>query len=265
MPTSQPRSAEGPDTLHEPDERGRRADAAAVDRRNSPAALAGSGVQPNPGVSAPLPPTPAIAAALQRCERLLSHEVGQMVSVRSVFALLDCPDDASTSELIEAADRLERSIASREDDLGDAVRSALAAMHRSIGKGSDDWYFGGTLADIDTELGRVVEHLMVVVGVVSMAEQRRLVHDGQLLGLAAERARRTVHDLVIRAQEDRFRAQLPDGDACRTVHLHPELGRFVLDAGDAVDTSSTGHTGPDHHAGSVTRDTVRMRVLLDLG
>jgi hypothetical protein len=202
---------------------------------------------------APLPPTPAIAAALQRCERLLSYEVGQMVAVRSVFALLDCADDADADLITSSADRLEGSIARRDDDLAAAIRLAIAAIRRSLVDGSDDWYFGGTLADVDAELGRVVEHLMVVVGLVSAAEQRRLVHDAQLLGVGPERARTMVRELVLRAHAERTQAAVQHEDgAVRTVHLHPGLGRFVLDG------------GADGRSEVVARDAVRMRVLLDV-
>jgi hypothetical protein len=202
---------------------------------------------------APLPPTPAIAAALQRCERLLSYEVGQMVAVRSVFALLDCADDADADLITSSADRLEGSIARRDDDLAAAIRLAIAAIRRSLVDGSDDWYFGGTLADVDAELGRVVEHLMVVVGFVSAAEQRRLVHDAQLLGVGLERARALVRELVLRAHDERIHAaEQHDHGTVRTVHLHPGLGRFVLDG------------GVDGRSEVVARDAVRMRVLLDV-
>ncbi|MCX6521457.1 MAG: hypothetical protein NTZ21_12410 [Actinobacteria bacterium] len=202
---------------------------------------------------APLPPTPAIAAALQRCERLLSYEVGQMVAIRSVFALLDCADDADADLITSSADRLEGSMARRDDDLAVAIRLAIAAIRRSLAGGSDDWYFGGTLADVDAELGRVVEHLMVVVGLVSAAEQRRLVHDAQLLGVGPERARAMVRELVLRAQAERVQAALQHEDgAVRTVHLHPGLGRFVLDG------------GADGRSDVMARDAVRMRVLLDV-
>ncbi len=197
----------------------------------------------------PLLPTPAIAAALQRCERLLSYEVGQMVAVRSVFALLDCADDASLEAVEAAASRLEGSMSGRDDDLADAIREAVSATRRLIADGGEDWYFGGTLADVDAEVGRVVEHLMVVVGLVSPAEQRRLVHDAELLGLGPEGAHRLVRDLVLRAQEDRFQTPLnADDDVRRTVHLHPQLSRFVLD-------------GP---ADGADRAAVRLRVLLDI-
>ena len=198
---------------------------------------------------APLPPTPAIAAALQRCERLLSYEIGQMVAIRSVFALLDCADDADADLIASSADRLQASMAQRDDDLAVAIRLAISAIRRSLAEGSADWYFGGTLSDVDAELGRVVEHLMVVVGLVSSAEQRRLVHDAQLLGVGPERARTLVRELVLRAHDERIQAALHHEDgAVRTVHLHPALGRFVLDGGSDV----------------AARDAVRMRVLLDV-
>lgn len=202
---------------------------------------------------APLPPTPAIAAALQRCERLVSHEIGQMVAIRSVFALLDCADDAEPTDIARAADRLEASMVGRDDDLAGAIRLAVTAVRRTLASGADDWYFGGTLADVDAELGRVVEHLMVVVGLVSAAEQRRLVHDAQLLGVGPERARSLVRDLVLRAHDERLQAALHDEDgAVRLVHLHPGLGRFVLDV------------GTDGRGDPPANDGVRMRVLLDV-
>ncbi len=200
---------------------------------------------------AALVPTPAIATALQRCERLLSSEVGQMVAVRSVFALLDRSDDAPPETVEAAAVRLEASVSGRADDLADAIRVAIAATRLSIANGFDDWYFGGTLADVARELGRVVEHLMVVVGLVSAAEQRRLVLDAQLLGLDREHAHDVVRDLVVHAHDDRAQAQLRDDDEIGTVvhlHLNPQLGRFVLD--EPLD----GGFGAD----------VRMRVLLNV-
>jgi hypothetical protein len=206
-----------------------------------------------PGPISPLPPTPAIAAALQTCERLLSYEVGQMVAIRSVFAMLDCADGADSTVIARAALRLEASIEGRDDDLAGALRVAIAAVRRTLADGGDDWYFGGTLADVDAELGRVVEHLMVVVGHVSMAEQRRLVHDAQLLGVGPEQARAMVRELVLRSHEERIDAGLKAGDdVVRTVSLRPDLRRFVLD------------TGSGGHGGTPVRDSVRMRVLLDV-
>lgn len=205
-----------------------------------------------PSVAA-LVPTPAIATALQRCERLLSSEVGQMVAVRSVFALLDRRDDASPEEVEAAAVRLEASVSGRADDLADAIRVAITATRRSIANGFDDWYFGGTLADVARELGRVVEHLMVVVGLVSAAEQRRLVLDAQLLGLDREHAHDVVRDLVVQVQENRAQAPLRHDDEIGSVvhlQLNPQLGRFVLDE--------------PRDGGSGSGADVRVRVLLDV-
>ena len=205
-------------------------------------------------VPEPLPPTPAVVAALQRCERLLSHEVGRMVALRSVFALLGCADGAAPGELLAAADRLEVALADRDDDVADALREAVQAVRDETRRGGDGWYFGGSAGDVRDELGRVVEHLMVVVGFVSAAEQRQLVLDAMLLGLAPGEARAVVRSLVAAAQTDRLEAVTGDLDErSRTVRLHPRLGRFVLDDPPLPRAVSDGSLpGPS------------MRVLLDL-
>ena len=46
------------------------------------------------------------------------------------------------------------------------------------------------------ELGRVVEHLAVVIGAVTPAERNRLIADAHLLGLDHDRARRMVDELI---------------------------------------------------------------------
>ena len=206
-------------------------------------------------------PTPAIAGALQRCERFLSYELGQMVAVRSVYALLDDADDAPPDLLLARAARLERSIAGRDDDLADALRIAAAAIRRGIAIGSDDWYFGGSTADVDRELALVIEHLMVVVGFVSTAEQRRLVHDAQLLGLSPRRAVDAVRALVAQFQGDRLQMPVaPDDDGCRTVRLDLRTRRFVLDADDARGTNGASS---DTDVQADVQADVTMRVLLD--
>lgn len=117
------------------------------------------------------------------------------------------------------------------------------------------------MADVEQELSRVVEHLMVVVGIVSPAEQRRLVLDAQLLGLSAATAQERVRDLVLRAQASRLQEQLSAADVgARTVHLHPELGRFVLD-----DTAHPQSESEAPGSGAVAAgELIRMRVLLDV-
>jgi hypothetical protein len=197
-----------------------------------------------------------------------------MVALRSVFALLDLPDGADSAAVDAAAARLERSLVLRQashagaDDLADALRRAIAATRVALDEGRTDWYFGGTEADVDDELSRVVEHLMVVVGVVSPAEQRRLVLDAQLLGLSADRAQARVRDLVLRAQASRLQEQLSAIDVgTRIVHLHPALGRFVLDGSPDVAATATPAVEPGGASGgdaTVDTDAIRMRVLLDV-
>jgi hypothetical protein len=140
--------------------------------------------------------TPPVAAALWRCERALSNEVGRLVTVRSLPALLGCADDAPDEVLLASARRWEQVLPAVRGALGPALREAIALVCDVVGSARRDRYFGGTLDDVLDELGRVVDHLLVVVGSVSPAEHRRLVLDAQLLGLSPEHARTALERLL---------------------------------------------------------------------
>ncbi|MEZ5248523.1 MAG: hypothetical protein R2713_04665 [Ilumatobacteraceae bacterium] len=84
----------------------------------------------------PEEPIPPVGVALMRCERLLSFEVGELVGLRSAFALLGCADDPAEVEV--AAARLEQAVAGRDDELaGDPNRDrrdprGARAGHRGV-------------------------------------------------------------------------------------------------------------------------------------
>ena len=87
-----------------------------------------------------------------------------------------------------------------------------------------------------------------------MPERRRLERDALLLGLAPDAARSLVDELMRTARVGRdVRAVAPGADAAgvaewRDVRLDPELGCFVLDAGDTSEPSTSA---------------VRIRVVID--
>ena len=150
---------------------------------------------------------------------------------------------------------LVRSIeALRSDELARAIRTAIDAIHAELERGTEAWYFGGTANEVASEVARVVEHLAVVVGEVSVPERRRLERDALLLGLAPDAARSLVDELMRTARVGRdVRAVAPGADAAgvaewRDVRLDPELGCFVLDAGDTSEPSTSA---------------VRIRVVID--
>ncbi len=139
---------------------------------------------------------PEVPAVLWRCERAMSNEVGRMVTIRSLPALLGCADDAADEILLVSARRLEQALPGCSGVAEAALRDAVAAVRQVVATGRRDRYFGGTLDEVLDEVARVVDHLMVVVGSVSPAEQRRLVLDAQLLGLSPDHARDAVERLV---------------------------------------------------------------------
>lgn len=209
---------------------------------------------------APVEPILPVAAALVRCERLLSFEVGELIGLRSAFALLGCADDPA--EVETAAARLDHAVAGRDDELARAIRAAIDAVLAEHDRGTEAWYFGGTAAEVADELARVVEHLAVVVGEVSIAEQRRLERDALLLGLAPDAARRLVEELVRDARVARpvSSGTAPARAAGRCdARFDPELGCFVLERDDTDEPSPSTSTPAPHRA-----RTVRMRVVIDL-
>lgn len=145
-------------------------------------------------LSAPL----ELSDAVGRAERLVSRAVGRVVAIRSVPALAGCSDQDDPLIVGERLERLARVLDQRAEhdgvtlalvDAVDVARRALDAAHGRL-------YVGGTARDIAHELGRVVEHLAVVIGAVTPAERNRLVADAHLLGLDHDRARRLVDELI---------------------------------------------------------------------
>lgn len=177
-----------------------------------------------------------LTTALLAFERQLSREIGELVAVRSVHALLGCRGAHTPDQLFVAARQLEQTLGSRDDELGAACRDALHAARRALTVPGGALHYGGTPTEIAAELARVIEHLAVVVGEVSPAERRRLVHDGELLGLDHDQAVAMVSGLVAQAPVP-LRPPAPrplgTGDADLVRHrdvavLDPVTGRFVL-------------------------------------
>jgi len=195
-----------------------------------------------------------LAEVLQRCERLLSSEVGARVAVRSVPALLGCSDDASDGELRASAGRLRALGERRGDELGSVLVAAVVESLRCLADDPAHRYMAGTLADVGAAVAQVVEHLRVVVGVVAPAERRRLVRDAALLGpdpsVAADLVDRVLgsaadarHDLLHDGATPDRSGWLPSAVSSR-----PD-DRFVL----------AGST----HAGSTHAGSIAIRVLLE--
>ena len=175
----------------------------------------------------------ALAELLQRCERLLSCEVGAPVAVRSVPALLGCFDGAGDDELRASAARLRALGERRGDELGEVLVAAVDESLRCLADDPAHRYMAGTLADVAAEVAQVVEHLRVVVGIVAPAERRRLVHDAVLLGPELAVAVDVV-DRVLDSVGDARHDPLPGSvalDAARWLILavsSPPDDRFVL-------------------------------------
>lgn len=196
----------------------------------------------------------ALAEVLQHCERLLSSEVGALVAVRSVPALLGCSDDAGDDELRASAERLRALGERRGDELGEMLVAAAVESLRCLADDPAHRYVAGTLADVAAEVAQVVEHLRVVVGVVAPAERRRLVRDAVLLGPETAVAIDVV-DRVLGSVGDARHDPLPgaatlDGAGWLTsaVWSQPD-DRFVL-AGSM-------------QAGSVQAGSIAIRVVLE--
>ncbi|MEX1104601.1 MAG: hypothetical protein WEB78_00235, partial [Ilumatobacteraceae bacterium] len=187
-----------------------------------------------PARSAMPPPANLLADALRRCGRLLSSEVGVLVAVRSVPALLGCTDDAPDDELRTSARGI-RALAERRDDrLGDALVEATNVGLRCIAEDAGHRYAFGTRADVAAEVERVVELLRVVVGVVAPAERRRLVRDTVLLGpepaLAAEIVDAVLASGMVPVHEDSSAAVATDPADVAVAIWSDVDHRFVLAA-----------------------------------
>ena len=191
----------------------------------------------------------ALAEVLLRCERLLSSEVGALVAVRSVPALLGCSDDAGDDELRASAERLRALGERRGDELGQVLVAAADESLRCLADDPAHRYVAGTLADVAAEVAQVVEHLRVVVGVVAPAERRRLVRDAVLLGPEPVVAVDVV-DRVLGSVGDARHDPLP--------------GSVTLDAARWL-TSAVSRPSDDRFVltGSVPSGSIAVRVVLE--
>ncbi len=154
----------------------------------------------HPRVHAPGPgPFAVMAAALWRSERLLGMELGELVALRSLPALVDRPDDAADHLLRQGLARLASGASAIGGPLGQALGDAAEAGAAVLEAQPAHRYVGGTATDVRDEIARVVEHLAVVVGVVSAAERRRLVRDAMLLGPDPSTAAAIVDDVLASA------------------------------------------------------------------
>jgi hypothetical protein len=179
----------------------------AVDVPPGPSSRPGSGgelFRPARKLEREMAPPLGLAGALGNAERVVSRRLGRMVAIRSAMALLGCGDRDDLDVLHERADQLERvlELGSDDDDARSAVLAALDAARRAVESRLGRVLAGGSAREVAHELGRVVEHLAVVVGAVSPAERNRLVLDGQLLGLEHDRARSLVDELINDAAVD---------------------------------------------------------------
>jgi hypothetical protein len=131
----------------------------------------------------------SLCEALVCSERLISREVGTDVAIRSVYDLLGCADGADVDTLRAAARQLEEAISRRpaDDALAGAISGALRAVRRSFADPTARRYFGGSLSEVEAELVRVVEHVLLVVGEVSLVERRRAAADARAAGLPRDR------------------------------------------------------------------------------
>jgi hypothetical protein len=131
----------------------------------------------------------SLSEALVCSERLISSEVGTDVAIRSVYDLLGCADGADVDTLRTAARQLEEAISRRPsaDALAGAINGALRAVRRSFADPAARRYFGGSLSEVEAELVRVVEHVLLVVGEVSPVERRRAAADARAAGLSRDR------------------------------------------------------------------------------
>jgi hypothetical protein len=171
----------------------------------------------------------SLGEALVCCERLVSREVGTDVAIRSAYDLLGCSDGTGVDTLRVAARQLEEAVSRRPagDALAGAVNDALRAVRRSFADPAARRYFGGSRSEIEAELVHVVEHVALVVGVVSSVERHRVAADARASGLPHERIEAMLTSMLgSLGTDDTVGAARPTVDA--VVSVDPTDGHCVL-------------------------------------
>ena len=170
----------------------------------------------------------SLSEALVNVERIVSHEVGASVAIRSIHELLGCADDAEEATLRSAAQRLESALSSRpvDDSLVVAVDEALRAVRRAFHDPDRRWCFGGSQAQIEADLVRTVEHLELVVGECSAAERQRAAADARAAGLPRQRVDAVLSALLGPPPVDMVGEGTAPTDA--VVWVDPADGRCLL-------------------------------------